>query len=144
LRPGAKAWLGLKIVHKKGWHTYWLNPGDSGLPTQLQWQLPAGLKAGEIEWPVPQRLPIGPLMNHGYEGTLLLAVPLTVERALPEAPLKVQLRADWLVCEDVCIPEGGDFSLTLPAGAARSTRRAHACPWTGRAHGPPPGSTSRV
>ncbi|MFY7982926.1 MAG: protein-disulfide reductase DsbD family protein [Burkholderiaceae bacterium] len=121
LRPGAKAWLGLKIVHKKGWHTYWLNPGDSGLPTQLQWQLPAGLKAGEIEWPVPQRLPIGPLMNHGYEGTLLLAVPLTVERALPEAPLKVQLRADWLVCEDVCIPEGGDFSLTLPAGAARSS-----------------------
>ncbi len=121
LRPGAKAWLGLKIVHKKGWHTYWLNPGDSGLPTQLQWQLPAGLKAGEIEWPVPQRLPIGPLMNHGYEGTLLLAVPLTVERALPETPLKVQLRADWLVCEDVCIPEGGDFSLTLPAGAARSS-----------------------
>jgi thiol:disulfide interchange protein DsbD len=116
LRPGAKAWLGLKIVHKKGWHTYWLNPGDSGLPTQLQWQLPAGLKAGEIEWPVPQRLPIGPLMNHGYEGTLLLAVPLTVERALPEAPLKVQLRADWL----------------------------RACPWTGRAHGPPPRSTSRV
>jgi thiol:disulfide interchange protein DsbD len=120
LRPGVAAWLGLKIVHKKGWHTYWVNPGDSGLPTQLQWQLPSGLKAGEIQWPVPQRLPIGPLMNHGYEGTLLLAVPLTAEQPLPETPQMIQLRADWLVCEDVCIPEGGDFSLTLPAGASRS------------------------
>jgi thiol:disulfide interchange protein DsbD len=120
LSPGTPAWLGLKIVHKRGWHTYWLNPGDSGLPTQLQWQLPAGLQAGEIEWPVPHRLPIGPLMNHGYEGTLLLPVPLTVTQALPDAPLTLKLRADWLVCENVCIPEGGDFSLTLPAGAARS------------------------
>jgi len=120
LRPGEPAWLGLKIVHKKGWHTYWLNPGDSGLPTQLQWQLPAGLQAGDIEWPVPSRLPIGPLMNHGYEGTLLLPVPLTVTQPLPDTPLTIRLRADWLVCEDVCIPEGGDFSLTLPAGTARS------------------------
>ncbi len=120
LRAGEPAWLGLKIVHKKGWHTYWLNPGDSGLPTQLQWQLPAGLQAGDIEWPVPHRLPIGPLMNHGYEGTLLLAVPLKVTQAPPDAPLTIRLRADWLVCENVCIPEGGDFSLTLPAGAARS------------------------
>ena len=120
LRPGVRAWLGLKIVHKKGWHTYWLNPGDSGLPTQLQWQLPPGLQAGDIAWPVPQRLPIGPLMNHGYEGTLLLPVPLTVDKPLAEGPLTIRLRADWLVCENVCIPEGGDFSLTLPAGAARA------------------------
>lgn len=120
LRPGVQAWLGLKLVHKKGWHTYWLNPGDSGLPTQLQWSLPPGLKAGEIAWPVPHRLPIGPLMNHGYEGTLLLPVPLTVEQALPEQPLTIALRADWLVCENVCIPEGGDFSLKLPAGVGRA------------------------
>ncbi len=120
LRPGAAAWLGLKLVHKKGWHTYWLNPGDSGLPTQLQWSLPSGLRAGEIAWPVPHRLPIGPLMNHGYEGTLLLPVPLTVEQALPDQALTIGLRADWLVCENVCIPEGGDFSLKLPAGVGRA------------------------
>jgi len=126
LRPGAPAWLGLKLVHKKGWHTYWLNPGDSGLPTQLQWQLPPGLEAGDIHWPVPNRLPIGPLMNHGYEGTLLLPVPLEVSQPLPDQPLTIKLRADWLVCEDVCIPEGGDFSLTLPAGAARSALVPHA------------------
>ena len=86
LRPNAPAWLGLKIVHQPGWHTYWLNPGDSGLPTQLQWQLPEGLRAGEIQWPVPHRLPIGPLVNHGYEGTLLLTVPLAISRPLPEGP----------------------------------------------------------
>ncbi|NBU50942.1 MAG: protein-disulfide reductase, partial [Betaproteobacteria bacterium] len=85
-----------------------------------QWQLPPGLQAGDIAWPVPQRLPIGPLMNHGYEGTLLLPVPLTVDKPLAEGPLTIRLRADWLVCENVCIPEGGDFSLTLPAGAARA------------------------
>ena len=126
LRPGTPAWLGLKIVHKKGWHTYWLNPGDSGLPTQLQWTLPPGLKAGEIEWPVPHRLPIGPLMNHGYEGTLLLPVPLVVEQPLPEQALTIGLRADWLVCEDVCIPEGGDFTLKLPAGSSRAALVRHA------------------
>ncbi|MFM8346340.1 MAG: protein-disulfide reductase DsbD family protein [Betaproteobacteria bacterium] len=126
LRPGTPAWLGLKIVHKKGWHTYWLNPGDSGLPTQLQWTLPPGLKAGEIDWPVPHRLPIGPLMNHGYEGTLLLQVPLVVEQPLPEQTLTIGLRADWLVCEDVCIPEGGDFTLKLPAGSARAALVRHA------------------
>jgi thiol:disulfide interchange protein DsbD len=120
LRPGVQAWLGLKLVHKKGWHTYWLNPGDSGLPTQLQWSLPAGLKAGEIAWPVPHRLPVGPLMNHGYEGTLLLPVPVTVEQTLPEQALTIGLQADWLVCENVCIPEGGDFSLKLPAGVGRA------------------------
>src|SRR5262245_49762028 len=69
--PGQPVWLGLKIEHKKDWHTYWKNPGDSGLPTKLEWQLPAGATAGEIQWPTPAKLPIGPLLNFGYEGTLL-------------------------------------------------------------------------
>ena len=60
------------------WHTYWKNPGDSGLATSLSWTLPAGFAAGEIVWPTPQQLPVGPLMNFGYEGTLLLPVPVTV------------------------------------------------------------------
>ncbi len=119
LRPNAPAWLGLKIVHQPGWHTYWLNPGDSGLPTQLQWQLPEGLRAGEIQWPVPHRLPIGPLVNHGYEGTLLLTVPLAISRPLPEGPVAIGLRADWLVCKDVCIPQGADLTLRLQDPARR-------------------------
>ena len=60
---GKPVWLGLKIEHQPHWHTYWKNPGDSGLPTTLEWQLPAGVSAGEIAWPTPKRLPVGPLMN---------------------------------------------------------------------------------
>ncbi|WP_354675267.1 protein-disulfide reductase DsbD domain-containing protein [Cupriavidus alkaliphilus] len=67
-------WLGLSIQHQPHWHTYWKNPGDSGLATTLSWQLPDGVRAGDIEWPTPQQLPVGPLMNYGYEGQVLLPV----------------------------------------------------------------------
>ena len=70
--------LGLLIRHAPDWHTYWRNAGDSGLPTTLSWELPAGASAGAIEWPTPKRLPIGPLVNYGYEGTVLLPVPVDV------------------------------------------------------------------
>jgi thiol:disulfide interchange protein DsbD len=113
--PGAPVWLGLRIDHRAHWHTYWKNPGDSGLPTTMAWTLPAGWQAGEIAWPTPKKLPLGPLMNYGYEDTLLLPVPVTVSAA-PGGETEVRLSAEWLVCKDVCIPEGGDFVLRLPPG----------------------------
>ncbi len=122
--PGQPLWLGLAIEHKPHWHTYWKNPGDSGLPTTLQWTLPEGFRAGEIGWPTPQRLPIGPLMNHGYEGRLLLPVKVEVPPGYAGDSLAVKLRADWLVCKDVCIPEGGDFALEIPARSAVAARGA--------------------
>jgi len=115
---GKPLMLGLKLEHKSGWHTYWKNPGDSGLPTTLAWTLPAGVNAGEIEWPTPSRLPIGPLLNYGYEGTVLLPVALRVDAGFAGPTLPVRLHAEWLVCKDVCIPEGGDFALDVPADAA--------------------------
>ena len=114
---GKAMWLGLKIEHQPHWHTYWKNPGDSGQPTTLAWTLPGGVTAGDIEWPTPVRLPIGPLMNFGYEGTVLLPVALVVPAAFSADTLAVKLRADWLVCKHVCIPEGGDFTLELPVAA---------------------------
>jgi thiol:disulfide interchange protein len=122
--PGKPVFLGLKIEHAPHWHTYWKNPGDSGLPTTLQWTLPAGVTAGEIAWPTPARLPIGPLMNFGYEGTLLLPVPVTVPAGFKGDALDVKLRADWLVCKDVCIPEGGDFAISIPTSAATAGEAA--------------------
>ena len=122
--PGKPLWLGLKIDHQPHWHTYWKNPGDSGLPTTLQWTLPGGVTAGHIQWPTPGRLPIGPLMNFGYEGTLLLPVAMTVAPDFKGDTLNITLRADWLVCKDVCIPEGGDFSLKLPAQQATAGHAA--------------------
>ena len=121
---GKPLWLGLKIDHQPHWHTYWKNPGDSGLPTTLAWQLPAGATAGDIVWPTPLRLPIGPLMNFGYEGTLLLPVAVTLPAGWQSDALDIKLRADWLVCKDVCIPEGGDFALSLPTQAATAGHAA--------------------
>lgn len=122
--PGKPMWLGLKIEHKKEWHTYWKNPGDSGLPTTMEWQLPAGATAGEILWPTPAKLPIGPLLNFGYDGTVLLPVPVTVSPDFKGQNMDIQLHAEWLVCKDVCIPQSGDFALKLPAQAATAGHRA--------------------
>ncbi len=128
LQAGQTFWLGLQIQHQADWHTYWKNPGDSGLATLLEWQLPAGLQAGEIAWPLPSKIAIGTLANYGYEGQLLLAVPITVAVGFkfPTAgPLPLQLRAEWLVCRQECIPQEGRFSLTLSSPAAQ-TRHAKA------------------
>ncbi len=122
--PGKPLWLGLKIEHKREWHTYWKNPGDSGLPTKLNFTLPEGLQAGPVQWPTPSRLPTGPLMNYGYADTLLLPVPVTVPAGFGAESLDVKLQAEWLVCRDVCIPEGGEFSLRLPARAATAGHAA--------------------
>lgn len=116
--PGKPVWLGLQITHQPEWHTYWQNAGDSGLPTTMAWTLPAGVMAGEIAWPAPKKIPVGPLANYGYEGTVLLPVPLTVTPEFKPAPLSpqlsVKLKARWLVCRQECIPEEGEFSLSLP------------------------------
>jgi len=122
--PGQPLSVGLVIRHDPHWHTYWRVPGDSGLPTTINWQLPAGFAAGPIEWPVPKRMPIGPLMNFGYDGELLLPVQLTVPAALsPGQSVQLRARADWLICREVCIPGGADLQLALPVRAAAAPSR---------------------
>jgi thiol:disulfide interchange protein DsbD len=126
IAPGQPFSLALRIEHAPHWHTYWKNPGDSGLPTTLAFTLPAGFKVGEIAWPTPRRLPIGPLMNFGYEGKLLLQVPVQVPVSAGYAAetLPVKLHAEWLVCKEVCIPEQGDFTLELPMRASTALHAA--------------------
>lgn len=122
--PGRTIALGLLIDHQPGWHTYWKNPGDAGLPTTFAWTLPAGVSAGEIAWPTPQRVPLGPLMNYGYDGRLLLPVPISIPPGFAAEALEIALRAEWLVCKDICIPEGGEFALRVPARAASASHAA--------------------
>lgn len=124
--PGKPLWVGLQITHKPEWHTYWKNPGDSGLPTELRWQLPAGVQAGEIAWPVPRKFPIGPLANYGYEHTVVLPVPLTVgpEFQAQGGQVQIKLSAAWLVCRKECIPEEGEFALSLPVQGATALAKA--------------------
>jgi len=129
--PGAPLWVGLQLTHQPHWHTYWKNPGDSGLPTELAWSLPAGVNAGDIAWPAPRKIPIGSLTNYGYEDTVLLPVPLTVApdfkpaALLPgAAEIEVKLNASWLVCKEECIPEEGQFALKLPVQGSSAVHRA--------------------
>ena len=125
LVPGEPITVALRLVLEKGWHTYWQNPGDSGLPTTLAWTLPAGVEAGPIEWPAPRMLPVGPLVNYGYEGVALHLVEIRPQASLAVGGTAVlAARADWLVCKEVCIPEGADLTLALPvADTAQSDPR---------------------
>jgi thiol:disulfide interchange protein DsbD len=126
--PGKPVWVGLQLAHAPGWHTYWKNSGDSGLPTQMQWTLPAGVTAGDIAWPVPKKIPVGSLANYGYEGTVVLPVPLTVGPDFKPGPLardlEVKLHANWLVCQKECIPEEGDFTLRVPVSSSTAMNAA--------------------
>ncbi len=112
--PGQAMRIGLRIRHDPQWHTYWRNPGDSGLPTQVDLRLPAGFEAGPIRWPAPQRLFIPPLANYGYEGEIVLPMALQVPASIDAERVTIAARASWLMCRDVCIPGDADVSLALP------------------------------
>jgi len=123
LAPGRATLVALRLKAKPGWHTYWRNPGDSGQPTAIEWQLPAGFSAGEIRWPIPQRMPIGPLANYGYEGEVLLATEIRAPANASGTP-RLAARAKWLVCDpDHCIPEQADLSLVLPVGQGKANTK---------------------
>ncbi len=124
VQAGQPLMLGLLLQHQPGWHTYWLNPGDSGLATHLQWQLPQGLEAGPTVWPLPGMIPVANMVNHGFEGQVLLGSSIQVMPSVASASeLDLRLQAQWLVCKEECIPQSGQFVLKLPT---RSSTAAHA------------------
>jgi len=127
-QPGKPALVGLRLRMEPQWHTYWKNPGDSGLPTKIQWVLPEGWRAGEIQWPYPSPLPVGPLMNYGYEDEVVLLVELTPPASAAPGAFPVKARVEWLVCKDICIPEKGELDMTLAVSGAEpaSNPRAQA------------------
>jgi thiol:disulfide interchange protein DsbD len=118
IRPGHPLTLGIRLEMEKGWHTYWRNPGDSGLPTRVKWELPAGFTSGEILWPYPIRFATGPLVSYGYEHDVLLPVAIRVPAALAAPEVRIAARVDWLECQEACLPGRADVSLTLPVRAA--------------------------
>lgn len=120
LAPGETGWAGVRFTIPSGWHIYWQNPGDSGIPTTYAWTLPEGVSAGEIQWPAAERQPMGGLVNYGYSGEVVLPVPLTATVESPQGELRV--KADWLVCHDICIPESATLSATLPSSNAAAAQ----------------------
>lgn len=99
-------WLGVLLQPDPMWHTYWRNPGDSGEAPSVEWTLPEGVSAGQIQWPIPKQIKVAHLVNYGYEGSVLLMVPIDVspEYIQNYSDLKVQVDLSWLVCKEDCIP----------------------------------------
>ena len=118
LLRGSKLTAGLHFTLESGWHIYWVNAGDSGLPPRVRWALPAGVSAGPFQYPAPQRLPLGPLMDFGYEREVTFPVPIEVAEAAPLGPAVLHADVDWLVCREVCLPGNASLSLTRPVVAA--------------------------
>ena len=118
VEPGKTLWVALRFDLIPHWHVYWRNPGDSGEAPRVRWQLPDGWRAGEIHWPVPDRIPVGPLVNLGYEGSVTLLVPIQVATEPPAGDsVRIAAQATWLVCREECIPESGNLALELPLSA---------------------------
>ncbi|MCH8538521.1 MAG: thioredoxin family protein [Alkalimonas sp.] len=115
--PGQRFRVALHLLPQEHWHTYWLNPGDSGMPTQIHWQLPDGVEVSDIQWPTPEAFSIPPLMNYGFEGSTVLVSEVEVPADYAGTSLVLKADASWLVCEEICIP--GDMTLELPLAVAR-------------------------
>ena len=116
--PGQSIWVALELNIRDGWHTYWRNPGDSGEATQIAWTLPPGFTAGDIVWTAPRRFELPPLANYGYAKHAMHLVQVTAPKDLsPGVAVTLRAKASWLVCADVCIPEGADLQLQLPVSA---------------------------
>lgn len=115
LVPGKDNRVGVSFQMDKGWHIYWENPGDSGEPPKIEWQVPAGFHVGAMEWPAPEKLTAPSIVDYGYENQVLLFAPLNVPASVRD-DVSVTLRANvsWLVCREMCIPGKAQLSLTLP------------------------------
>ena len=115
ISAGEKIRLGI-ILDAGDWHTYYKNPGDAGLPTKLKWQLPDGFLASEIDWPEPTKFAEGDLTTYGYSGKTLLPVTITVPSELTESSYSFTVEAQWLACNNICIPESETLTINLPVG----------------------------
>jgi thiol:disulfide interchange protein/DsbC/DsbD-like thiol-disulfide interchange protein len=123
IAPGTPFWVAVRLKMDPRWHTYWINPGDSGAPTEIKWNLPPGFEAGAIQWPHPQRIEVPPLVSFGYEGEAALLVRITPPRDLKRdvnSGERVTLAAhvSWLECEELCVPGEATVSVVVPAGPA--------------------------
>ena len=119
-KPGATVWVAIRQTVQPGWHTYWVNPGETGLPTSVSWNLPAGVSAGDIQWPLPERLTTGPIVDYGYTGTSTMLVPLTVAPDAKIGAVPASATVSWLACQQMCVPESATiaFDLNKPSGDA--------------------------
>ena len=103
-RPGDTIWAGVDMKMEPDWHTYWKNPGEAGMATKIEWQLPPGVTAGEIQWPLPEKFPPAEVTTYGYNNEVVLLVPLKLASDLKPGPLDLKAKVSWLECKDDCVP----------------------------------------
>ena len=116
-RPGDTIWAGVDLKMDPAWHTYWKNPGAAGLATKIEWQLPPGVTAGEIQWPLPEKFPPAEVTTYGYSNEVVLLVPLTLASNMPAGPLDLKANVSWLECKEACIPAKQDVEAKLTIGS---------------------------
>ena len=115
-RPGETVWVGVHLRMAPRWHTYWRNAGESGSPTTIEWTLPAGVKAGEILWPVPETFKSGGMVTYVYHDQTVLLIPLTLDSTVPAGRLELKAKVSWLECEELCVPGKGQVAASLTVG----------------------------
>ena len=120
-KPGDTVWAGVDMKMEPDWHTYWKNPGAAGLATKIEWQLPSGVSAGEIQWPLPEKFPPVEVTTYGYSNEVMLLVPLTLASNLPAGLLDLKANISWLECKDVCIPASQTAEAKLNIGSETKT-----------------------
>ena len=124
--PGEPVLVGVQLKMEPGWHTYWKNPGEAGQATEIKWTLPAGVTAGEIQWPLPHKIPPADVVTFGYQNEVVLLVPLTLASNLPTGSLNLTAKVSWLECNESCIPAGADIQGDLNLGSANENVRGGA------------------
>ena len=112
LARGGAAEAGIYFKLEPGWHVYWMNPGDAGEPPRVRWTLPAGITAGPLQFPAPKRLPLGPLMDFGYEDEVLFPLTLNVASSAKDGSAALHAKLNWLVCRGSCIPEKTELEIS--------------------------------
>ena len=116
VEPGKPFDVALHLHMDKDWHTYWINPGDAGLATTINWTLPPGFTAGPIQWPTPEKHKMGPLITYGYDGDVYLITTITPPKSGLPQHFDIKATARWLVCLEECIPGKADLTLPLDSG----------------------------
>lgn len=117
LTPGTSQWIGLRFELEPGWHIYWTNPGDSGEPPKVTWQLSNGIQASDLHFPAPQRIADHGLTDYGYQGQVVLLSRLTVPASVTSKTAEIAADVRYLVCREVCVPAKERIAVTLPLDA---------------------------
>lgn len=115
IAPGQSFWVGLRMKMDPHWHTYWVNAGDSGVPPKIDWNLPPGFKAGDIQWPQPMRIDVPPLTTYGFEGEIFLLTQIQAPADLSIGSMaSINATVGWLSCKEICVPGRGEFTIDIP------------------------------